>query len=330
MWNIMARRAKKMKTQRFLYYSLAHSGNGSDDHYIDLAKDLSATNRRLYRQGMEYSISNISVHDSQGDAQVLVSTAPSTWATHESWQLAFDGWKRQRALLLEEAGGNMQTPRWSDFKVYLNKEHVYDSDWPSVDDDGSQAILGTGANNGAEWEYADMSFNKGGSRFDDHAIGLLGAHQFSSITNETSPHDTSYDGYISCIEGLQEVRTKPVQEAGYDLVATQSPFSGFNLLSPAAILDNLTEIIDEGDNPPYSLEFVGSNTNPADDTGAFPVRECHISSTYSPMAMMGPIPNIPCGLMQVRTTASANNTIGLLIELTPGDYKGVHATPMGN
>ena len=71
--------------------------------------------------------------------------------------------------------------------------------------------------------------------------------------------------------------------------------------------------------------------NPANDTGAWPVRECHIASTYSPMAMMGPIPNVPCGLLQIETASGTNNnTIGLLIELTPGDYKGVHAPPMGN
>jgi len=286
-------------------------------------------NRRLYRQGRSYSISNISVHDSQGDAQVLISTAPNTWATHAAWEMAFDGWKRQRAQILDEAGGAMKTPRWSDFKVYLNKEHVVDSDWPAVVDDGGQAVLGTGADSGAEWDYADMTFNKAGTRYDDYAVGLMGTHQFSSITNETTPHDILYDGYISCLEGLQEIRQQPV-DATMDASVTNAVFAGFNLVSPAAVMDNIIEIQDENNEAPYSMEFVGSNSNPTDDTGAFPVRECHISSSYAPMAMLGPIPEIPCGLLQVRTTASSNNTIGLLIELTPGNYKGVHAPPMGN
>lgn len=330
----MARKRGKLKmmnTHRYLYYNLNHSGTDEDAHYIDLARDLSAMNRRLYRQGRNYSISNISVHDSQGDARVLVSTAPNTWATHAAWELAFDGWKRQRAQLLSESGSNMKTPRWSDFKVYLNKEHVVDGDWPTVRDDEENVVKGTGANADAEWDYADISFVKAGTRYDDHAIGLMGTHSIgSSITDETTPDDTSYDGYISCLEGLQEIRTQPPVAAD-DGNVVNAVFAGLNLANPGAVTDVLTEIADENDIPPYSLEFVGSDSNPDGDTGAFPVRECHISSTYSPMAMMGPIPNVPCGLLQIETKSGTDgNTIGLLIELTPGSYKGVHAPPMGN
>lgn len=310
----------KMHTQRFLYYDLEHSGNSEDAHYIDLSKDLSAVNRRLYRQGRNYSISNISVHDSQGDARVLVSTAPNTWATHAAWELCFNGWKRQRAEVLEDLE-HLQTPRWADFKVYLNKEHVIDSDWPKpTEDENNDITLG-------EWDYADMSFFRAGTRYDNYAVGLMGGHYQVAITNETTPEDASYDGYISAIEALQEIRTQPAitdNDGG-----VQSSIS-FSLDGGNAIVDQLIEINKEGDEPPYSLEFVASNNNPATDTGAWPVRECHISSAYSPMAMMGPIPNVPCGLLQIETTSGANNTIGLLIELTPGDYKGVHAPPMGN
>lgn len=332
MWTYMAKRIKpkKMNTHRFLYYNIAHSGNGEDASYIDLARDLSAVNRRLYRQGMNYSISNISVHDSQGDARVLVSTAPNTWATHEAWTMAFEGWKRQRAQTLQDMPG-ASTPRWSDFKVYLNAEHVVDSDWPGVRDDEENVALGTGANSSGEWNYSDMGFFMAGTRYDNHAIGLMGAHGIgSSITTETTPHDSSYDGYISCLEGLQEIRRKPVDTGDVDAAFDDAVFAGMTLNSGPSIEDTLLTIEAEGDNPPYSLEFLGNTDNPAGDTGAWPIRECHIESTYSPMAMMGPIPNVPCGLLQIETTSGGDNTIGLLIELTPGDYKGVHASPMGN
>ena len=52
-------------TQRYLYYDLAHTGTEEDFHYIDLARDLSAVNARLYRQGMMYGIQSFSIHDSQ-------------------------------------------------------------------------------------------------------------------------------------------------------------------------------------------------------------------------------------------------------------------------
>lgn len=311
----------KMHTQRFLYYDLEHTGDGEDAHYIDLAKDLSAVNRRLYRQGRNYSISNISVHDSQGDARVLVSTAPNTWALHAAWELLFNGWKKQRAEVLELAEGHKQTPRWSDFKLYLNKEHVVDTDWPKPTEDENQDItLG-------EWDYSDMAFFRAGSRYDNYAAGLMGGHIFSAITTETTPDDTSYDGYVSALEALQEVRTQPPTEA-QDGESNNS--LQFSLLGGGAMQDTLIQLNDEGDLAPYSLEIVGSSNNPASDTGAWPVRECHIASTYGPMAMMGAIPNVPCGLLQIETASGGNNTIGLLIELTPGSYKGVHAPSMGN
>ena len=310
-----------MHTQRFLYYDLEHSGSGEDAHYIDLAKDLSAVNRRLYRQGRNYSISNISVHDSNGDARVLMSTAPNTWATHAAWELLFNGWKKQRAETLALTEGNMQSPRWSDFKLYLNKEHVIDTDWPKpTEDENNDITLG-------EWDYSDMAFWRAGVRYDNYAAGLMGANVFSAITNETTTHDSLYGGYISAIETLQEMRSRPADMSDDAGVANTLQFT---TMDGGATQDMLIELQKEGDIPPYSLEFVGSNDNPANDTGAWPVRECHISSTYSPMAMVGPIPNIPCGLLQIETASSSSNTIGLLIELTPGSYKGVHAPPMGN
>lgn len=312
----------KIHAQRFLYFNLAAAA-GEDAHYIDLAKSLSEVNRRLYRQGMVYHVANISVHDSQGSARVLFSTAPNTWPTHASWQLGFDGWKTQRAQTLAAMGDNAKTPRWSDFKVYLNKEHVIDADWLRPIDD-EENVLTQG-----EWDYADMSFSRNGSRFDNYAIGLLGTHQYTSITNETTDQDTSYDGYISCIEGLQEVRSRVRTESTYDVNFDSSPFSGMNMLHSQGIQDTLLNIEKEGDNAPYSLEFVGSDSNPTDDTGAYPVRECDIASTYSPMAVVGGFP-VPCGLMQIETTSTNSNTIGILVELMPGDYKGVMAEPMGN
>lgn len=308
-------------THRFLYYELAHSGNGEDAHYIDLAKGLSNMNRRLYRQGMTYHIANISVHDSQGDCRILFSTAPNTWATNLAWKTAFENWKRLRAETLEAIGESASTPTWSDFKVYLNKEMVRDADWPEIIEDEQQAI-GKG-----EWDYSDMSFWKGSVHYDNYAIGLMGAHQFSAINDETTGHDPNYHGYISCLEGLQEIRTVP-ESPTMDGSYNDAVFSGMTLAAGAMQDDIIEELNKEGDMPPYSLAFVGSSDNPTADTGAFPCREAHVASDYQPMARVGGFP-VPCGLLQIETTASENNTIGILIEIAAGDYKGVSAVKMG-
>lgn len=319
---IFSSRAKAVPVQRFLYYDLAHNGNGEDAHYIDIARDLSAMNHRLYRQGMTYHVANATVHDSQGNCRVLFSTAPNTWVVHEAWNAAFKAWKAQRAMVLEQSDqSGVTTGMWSDFKVYLNKEHVTDGDWPEpIEDEQEEILMGA-------WDYADISFNRDTVRYDNHAIGIMGAHAIgSSITDETSLDDTSYDGYISMIEMLQEVRTVPT-DVSQDVDLDASVLLGMNLYAGGAIDDVIDTILDEGDNRPYYSQLVGGTGNPAEDDGAFPARECHIASSYSPIAQVGGFP-VPCGLMQIETTAGADNTIGLLLEIAPGPYKGVMAEPM--
>ena len=307
----------RQQTHRFLYFDLEHTGTEEDFHYIDLARRLSEMNRRLYRQGMCYHIANISVHDSDGNAEVRFATAPNTWTTYAAWKLAFDGWKHQRAQIMKESG--LTPGKWSDFKVYLNKDMVNDEDWPSLVNVENQEFAG------GAWDYSNMTFTKGVTTYDDYAVGLLGAGNFSTITDETSGDDTSYDGYLGLINTFQENRRKINQPSPGDA----SEQIVFGTLSSAITNDVIEEIIDEGDDAPYALErFVGAN-EPATGNDAFTIRECHIASTYSPMAMVGGFP-VPCGLLQVETKSSTDgNIIGILIELVPGDYKGVHALPMG-
>lgn len=321
----MARKPTKIsktrqQTHRFLYYDLSHNGNGSEDfHYIDLGRDLSMMNRRLYRQGMCYHVANITVHDSQGDVNIKFGTAPNTWPTYKAWKLIFDAWKMQRAKALE--GTNLSTPKWSDFKVYLNKDMTNDVDWV-FPKNIEQQLLRAG-----QWDYADMSFTREAIAYDNHAVGLLGPHNVgSAISSATSPDDTAYDGYISAIQALDETIRSPAstEPAGDDVTDIIS----FNMITGAQNADILNQIEDEGFSAPYSTNMVGTPENPNSGNDSFAVREAHLASDYSPIAHVGGFP-VPCGLIQVETKCSSANTIGLLIELVPGDYKGVHALPMG-
>lgn len=315
------------QTHRFLYYNLA-CASGADDHYIDLARDLSRFNRRLYRQGMVYRIGNITFHDSQGNCNVKISTAPNTWPTHEAWKKFFGAWKKQRAEVLS-ASPETQSPKWSDFKVYINKEHIVDGDWQTpVDDDGEDISDDGDVSYEGEWDYADISFNFGGVRKDNYAIGIMGEHHHGSITTETTPDDDSYDGYVSMLEGLNEIRRWPRDDQIDATELGDSILLGMNLQDQDGNEDILLQLADEGDRPPYPKDFVGSSNNPDDDTGAFPIRHAHIASQFSPVAQVGGFP-VPCGLMQIKTTCDGANTVGMIVELVAGDYKGVSAYPMG-
>lgn len=115
-------------TQRFLYYDLTNQGTGSgaDSHYIDLAAGLSAINRRLYRQGRQYHIANITVIDTSGDSKVRFATLPQVWTTNKAHTLMFDAWKDQRSRALENSPSKV-TGRWADFKVYMSQQHYIDN-----------------------------------------------------------------------------------------------------------------------------------------------------------------------------------------------------------
>ena len=115
------KKAKKLEmTQRFLYYDL-NPGSSPDSVYLDLAAGLSALNRRLYRQGRNYHVANVSIIDSSGNLNsASFCTLPQTWTTHKGWNLMFDAWKDQRARTLENSP-NYVTGRWSDFKVWMSE-----------------------------------------------------------------------------------------------------------------------------------------------------------------------------------------------------------------
>lgn len=316
---------KQEPTQRFLYYDLTHTGDEEDFHYIDLARDLSAVNRRLYRQGMMYHIANISIHDADGSARCLFGTAPNTWALHLAWKKCFFAWKKQRAMLISSSDGVLESPTWSDFKVYLNKDHVNDVDWPTPKDTEQSSIVR------GEWDYADIGFWRSGTRYDNHAIGLMGAHSIgSSITDETSGDDTSYEGYICAIECLQEVLRNRTDDDSFDAGVDDSVLIGMtNEFGGAQVEEQLLDFEDEGMGSPYSSELLGGADNPTVDNASFPARECDIASSYSPMAQVGGFP-VPCGLLQIETKSGTDgNVIGVLIEIAPGNYRGVAATPMG-
>lgn len=322
-------------THRFLYFDLEHSAqaNQEDFHYIDIGRMLSMVNRRLYRQGMVYHVANVSIHDSDADCEVRFTTAPNTWYLRRAWFEVFRAWKKQRAQALDNAEVGVQTGKWSDFKVYLNLDHVTDVDWPlPLDCEQDSADLG-------EWNYADIATMTAGNEYKDHAVVLMGNHTLGTgISSETSPDDSSYDGTISCLKALQQIWEEPdSNEPDTPSSVSTSVLLGMNLLSMGAdaqLDDILDDVEDENDTAPYSSNFQGIGGSM---TAPWVVRETEIdggSGSAQKMAHVGGFP-VPCGLLCVETKGAADysgndneNTIGICIELAPGDYQGVSAEEM--
>jgi len=322
--------AKLLDTHRYLNVDLTHSGTAEDFHYIDVARMLSQTNRRLYRQGMYYGISNVVFHDTLGKAEVRVCTAPNTWMTKAAWQLGYKNWRTQRRRAvagLDEGGLGRRAGKWSDFKVYLNEDMLDDIDQQGgadqVGHDGSTEFVDSEGNilRSGEWLYSRFVLGSDdlSNTADTAPVGLMGS---------IAGGEDSYS-YISLLEALDQVMKEQVQDPVFDAEIDESVYSKMGLGGiQSEMADNILAVIEgENDLPPYDYEYIpgagDSGTNSAHEPWV--VRSCNIASTASPMAAVGGF-LAPCGLVCIETKGDTDaNVIGCTIEVAPGSYKGVHA-----
>jgi hypothetical protein len=144
---------------RHLRFQITNSGTPGNEtsHYIDLARCLSLTNRRLYQQGRNYFVKKITVtsRDTQSGL-VSVGAAGSSWPVHQGWKMAKKMWDEMRQGHGGAPGSGMPvsvTPaKWSDFKVWLTDGHR------TVGNAGELLPLDNGNNvvdtTNAEWNHA--------------------------------------------------------------------------------------------------------------------------------------------------------------------------------
>ena len=91
-------------------------------NYIDIARGLSITERRLVHQKQVFTIMGGMVVDDATDTKLKLSTAPNNFYTRNAVTRGFRAWKASRAKALEAAGDSAKdiVAKYSDFKVYLD------------------------------------------------------------------------------------------------------------------------------------------------------------------------------------------------------------------
>ena len=328
-------KSKFTPAERFLRFRLVHPEQaGETSHFIDIAKELSKVNRRLYRQGMVYRIANISI-TSRNTVNGLVSfsTAPETWVTRNAWNRGFNMWNKMNDQVLD-----LQPARKSpyhDYKVYLTQGHR---------DAASQQLPGTVDNENnevedGEWAYSQYQSPDGTTGTDSFEATLLGNHA-GSIGSWTS---------ISLVKSYGEGRaTVPLDVPMMDSEGDDDPL--LNLFDDGAQTDEIAQVLDNyGDRPPYAIgsevtvgeRYVGSELNapepmcrrivaigtPDTGTGAF------ADQGVAAPSVMVPGFDAICGLVEIETQSESkaglltqvDDYIDVIIELAPGNYKGVAA-----
>lgn len=310
---------------RHLRYLLTHNTgapNNDDSHFIDIARDLSALNRRSYRQGKVYHIAGITVHDTDTNPTwVKIGAAPDTWMTRNAWYKGFKLWMAMNEQVTENPTGLASIEgKYADYKVFLSRNHIthYDA---GTDVAGPHSLAEEEIGRG-EWEYSKYFLpREGGSGspdYDETNITLLGPNN-GSLGSFTS---------VGLLAGYEETRALP-QSAEPSVPGSVDVSWQTNLFDMGDVFDDIAgELMDANDAPPYArVDYTGGanqgGTNPW--VGPALIGQTFTTSTIQ-VGRVGPLSAI-CGLLEVVTRSdTSNNVIGLTVELMPGQYKGVAAT----
>ena len=304
-YGAMPRKNTIQPAQRVLTYTFTPS-SGAAAVDIDLAKDLSAVNRRLYRQGMQYYVSHISLaRGDTGISAMSVKTAGDTWIVHNAWKKAFKFWQAQQ----KEVSDVMPSVhgKWADFKVQL--------------DDNAQTAIDTIAGDGGtivpdEWNYSNYVWDDDGTERTP-TFCIIGA--------------TAATSKIGMVQEYAISRARVQAEPALDGDASDSIY-GKGLVNDEAMTDLIELVESENDVAPYDVDnYVGGDT-----TGDAPFTQDFVVANFQAGRAMTTGFTAECGLMRVEVAslnadASAPSDVAHIIQvhLAPGPYKGVMASPMG-
>lgn len=221
----MASRKGKSRTPTQRMISVAQpTGPPAVDAQIDVAKILSQTNHRLYRQSRVYDVS-VTIDSNVADGTTVdVYALADTWMVHKALQLAKTAWDESNAEEMKMLNGKIA--RWNDFRV-------------------SSGVTGAGglnATNFLKGTLAATQFTTGefaASRVVDQA----GTTKFFTWGNPTAANYSIIEEYDA---------------SGNTSSDPETPASGpYDQLLPGLDADAAVALQGVGDRPPYDRNDIG-------------------------------------------------------------------------
>lgn len=321
--------AKKYKagerTERHLRFVFSAS-DSEGSYYIDIAKALSAVNRRFYRQGLYYYVSNVTIHNSS-NAWVSIHTLPDTYMTKNAWVRVYRAWQKMQGLA-QLAGGPQSVPgKYRDFKVAMTGAHAFGS---TLDVD--YGMISPNPISCDEWSQSRFTTD------DPENVTNFDHQPDQFYVHMVGPHNGSDNNWVS-IGALQSYGTTRREihgsDADVDLGTGGSDPTAFN--DPISSLfdagdshdEILADLAMENDEVPYDHDRMVGEAN---DDDCVVVAQCATggASGSSTVGRAGGF-CAPLGLVKVVVDESPNdgsNTIGDIevnFEVVPGTYHGVYA-----
>ena len=242
-------------------------------------------------------------------------TAANNWCVQNAHVKGEAMWHEMNQLVLEDNPSIMG--RWAGFRLRMSTSMVVANTLDPLAGDGATP-LGAG-----EWDYSKYVMPQ---HEVDPATGL------PLPADELTPVLIGGDGSLtrSLVKAYEESRAT-VQPIDPSVPAGMST-SFFNLLTDSGSQEpELADLIeDDNDQPPYDQanypQGGGNNIYPIIVDGA-------AASNEQPIGRIGSF-IAPCGLIQLSANIVTNindeaQTIGVIVHVAPGDYKGTMSVPMG-
>jgi hypothetical protein len=292
---------------RYLRYELTNSATPGTEtsHFLDLAKDLSAVNRRLYRQGRTYHIKRITIVSSNTgnqDNRVSFSTVPHSWPAVGGWTRGFKTWNDMN----KEATMAMSTDvsgTWSDFKVYMSDDMRTGTTLTPLDNGGNAVSAG-------EWVYTRLITPDGTTSADEFYLHMLGDHNGAAGARISA----------GLIRSFGESRAT-VSDFHPNVPGDVSDDPLVNVFDYGTSIDEVVDRMEvDNDNPPYDTDnYPGDNNNMPKPLVVQDTTLVDGKATVGGFAAM-------CGLVEIETKSPVPSDVySILVELAPGNFRGIKA-----
>ena len=306
--NTRKTKPKPVPAVRYLRYQFQlGTPNTEQSYYIDLARDLSAVNRRLMRQGRNYhikSVSFISRDTPNSGNYVQLCTVPDSWSARGAWRRGF---QLHNSMVAAATDKNFARGKWDDFKVYM------DVDMRTAAGLGTLLVPKDSANNNVslgEWTYAKyVAPTAAAGVADEYNAHFLGDHGGAAGAYTS----------IGLIKSYGEGRATVNQSPRIQTNASDDPL--VNLFDHGdTVNDILDNMENDADDPPYDIDNYGGDD--ANMPKAIVVKQ---TALVDGKASVGGFSAL-CGLLEVEAiSALENDTITMIVELKEGNYRGIAA-----
>lgn len=301
----------KTPAVRYLRYEVENSASAGTEtsHYVDLARDLSAINRRMMPQDRVYYVSKITVvsrntlpSPGQEAGFISVGVAPYSWPVINACKMGRELYNKS----LKEAmsGVDMKKARYNSFKIRgLHAGAPSPTYEIPRDNGGNPLILG-------EWTASNFHSPDGTTGADVYSTHILGPHVGTSGAFSS----------VGLVESYGNTRSTVSNNVPNPIQDTDDPLA--NIMDDGTVIDErLGEATFNGDEPPYDIdEYAGSAGNMSR-----PLVVQHGTLGADGRVTLGGFAAVH-GLLEFETSSPiANDVYSILVELKEGSFKGIKA-----